>query len=153
MLLATLLQSQHLYGSRHRPMDYYSQASEWIQANHEFAYLLVFLVALVEAFGLTTLILPGTLFCIGFGALVFQGVLQPVQTFAAVYFGTFLGDNITYFTSKGILRCFQRIASVRERIERLAAPIKAQPVRFILFAHLTPYLKGLISIAAPSVIP
>jgi len=72
----------------------------WVAANPGWAYLGVFLVALVESLAIVGFMVPGAIMMIGFGALIAAGVLSfwPVCLWAIA--GAVVGDGLSYWLGR-----------------------------------------------------
>lgn len=115
-------------------------ASEW-------AYWIIFILAIAEASALTSFFLSGTLGLVVVGVLIAQGMLNPFFAIGAVYTGTLIGDVATFFLSSR-LQNIRYIRSALERFEFIREPLAASPVRFIVLGHFTPYLRAILPVLA-----
>jgi len=72
----------------------------WVAANPGWAYLSVFLVALIESLAIVGLLVPGVIMMIGAGALIAAGALdfRPVCLWAIA--GAVVGDGFSYWLGR-----------------------------------------------------
>jgi membrane protein DedA with SNARE-associated domain len=111
-----------------------SSGSIWV-------YPLIFLVALLEGFVLTTFFVNGTIAIVAVGALVAGGSLNPMFAYLSVYLGTLAGDALSYFLATKIQNV-PYLANRLQKFEKYRAPLARRPFTFTILGHLTPYLKG-----------
>lgn len=69
----------------------------WIGTNPQWAYLIVFVVALAESIAVIGMIVPGVMILFGAGALIATGDLAFWPTAAAAVAGAVLGDGFSYW--------------------------------------------------------
>ncbi len=111
------------------------------------AFMTAFVVALLEAFALTTLLVPGCLMTVGMGVLLAFGRIHPVGCVAGVLAGMWIGDQISFL----LARCASEGLARWKMGQRLLAPLRdigRSPARKILLAHFCPHLSGLAPAAA-----
>lgn len=122
-----------------------SSGSQWI-------YVAVFGMAVLEGFALTTFVINGTIGFVALGGLLAKGYLNPTAVVASIYFGTMVGDGLTFMLSTRLQR-IRAIARHKRRIEQYRMPLVQRPFRFLVLGHLTPYLKGVSALLAGGVLP
>lgn len=124
--------------------QFVSSASPW-------TYFAVLAMAVLEGFIVTTFAINGTIGFVAVGGLLARGHLSPAATILCIYAGTLLGDSLTFLLSARL----QRIGPIARRlpvIEKYRGPLATHPFRFIVLAHLTPYLKSVCALAAAGVL-
>jgi membrane protein DedA with SNARE-associated domain len=115
-------------------------ASNWV-------YWAIFVLAIAEACALTSFFLSGTIGLVVVGVLIAQGMLDPIFSITAVYFGTLIGDVTTFFLSSQLQK-IRYIRSAIDRFEPIREPLSRAPLRFILVGHFTPYLRAVLPVLA-----
>ncbi|MBI4890934.1 MAG: hypothetical protein HY821_09945 [Acidobacteria bacterium] len=115
-------------------------------------YVAVFGTAVLEGFVLTTFAINGTIGFVALGGLLAKGYLNPPAVVASIYFGTMVGDGLTFILSTRLQR-IRAIARHQRRIEKYRMPLVQRPFRFLVLCHLTPYLKGVSALLAGGVLP
>ena len=70
---------------------------DWIHQNPGLAYLIVFLVSMVESLAVVGVIVPGMVFLFSIGALVGSGTLDFFMLAMLGTFGAILGDAISFY--------------------------------------------------------
>jgi membrane protein DedA with SNARE-associated domain len=78
----------------------FKQLLEWISANPEWAYLVVFSVAFSESVAIVGMIVPGVMIMIGAGALIATGDLAFLPTASAAVIGAIAGDGLSYWIGR-----------------------------------------------------
>jgi membrane protein DedA with SNARE-associated domain len=79
-------------------MDYLAtEAIAFIKANPAWAALVIGLTAFGESFVFLSLLFPGTVILIACGALISEGVLDPVSPVLAGIVGAVLGDAVSFW--------------------------------------------------------
>jgi membrane protein DedA with SNARE-associated domain len=123
-----------------------------VSSNSPWIYAIIFAVAVLEGFVLTTFFVSGTIAIAATGALVARGLLSPSLAFLCVYLGTLLGDSISYLLSARIQH-FPSVADKLRAYDHYRAPLARRPFAFTVLGHLTPYLKGVNAFLAGGVLP
>lgn len=128
--------------------------AEYIQTltSSEWAYAVIFLLAVAEASVITSYFLSGTIAFVVVGALVSRHFLDPVWAILAVYAGTVIGDVSSFLFSRSLQRVSFVAAGIR-RLGWLRRSLAAAPARFILVGHFTPYLRAMMPVLAAGVVP
>lgn len=121
-----------------------SSGSPWI-------YFAVFVMAILEGFVITTFAINGTIGFVALGGLLARGYLNPLATISCIYFGTTVGDGLTFLLSSRLQRT-GLVARYQRKFDRYRAPLSLNPLRFIVLGHLTPYLKGVSALLAGGVV-
>jgi len=69
----------------------------WIAANPEWAYLLIFFVAMFESLALVGMLVPGAVLLVGAGPPIAAGVLSFWPVILWAIFGAIVGDGVSYW--------------------------------------------------------
>jgi membrane protein DedA with SNARE-associated domain len=106
-------------------MDYLAtEALAFIKANPDLAALVIGLTAFGESFVFLSLVFPGTVILIASGALVSEGVLDPISPILAGIIGAVLGDAVSFWIGQKFGPFLPRIWPFRNHPERLVRGIK-----------------------------
>jgi undecaprenyl-diphosphatase len=70
---------------------------EWMQHHADWAYVSIFVIALVESLAIIGLFIPGVALMIGAGGLIASGILNFSITCASVFAGAVIGDTLSYW--------------------------------------------------------
>jgi membrane protein DedA with SNARE-associated domain len=95
-----------------------------IKANPAWAALVIGLTAFGESFVVLGLLFPGTTILIASGALVSEGILNPILPILAGIIGAVLGDAVSFWIGQKFGPFLPRIWPFRNHPERLAQGIK-----------------------------
>ncbi len=111
------------------------------------ALLAGFLVALLESFALSTLIVPGCLVTVALGVgIVFERV-HPAGCIVGVLLGMWIGDQLSFCLAR-LGGAWFRKTRVGSRVMSVFTSMQRSPARTLLLAHTCPYLSGLAPAAA-----
>jgi membrane protein DedA with SNARE-associated domain len=106
-------------------VDYLAtEALAFIKANPAWAALVIGLTAFGESFVFLGLLFPGTTILIASGALVSEGVLNPILPILAGIIGAVLGDAVSFWIGQKFGPYLPRIWPFRNHPERLVRGIK-----------------------------
>jgi membrane protein DedA with SNARE-associated domain len=106
-------------------MDYLAtEAVAFIKANPSWAALVIGLTAFGESFVFLSLLFPGTVILIASGALVSEGVLNPISPILAGIIGAVLGDAVSFWIGQKFGPFLPRIWPFRNHPERLVLGIR-----------------------------
>lgn len=106
-------------------MDYLAtEALAFIEANPAWAALVIGLTAFGESFVFLGLLFPGTTILIASGALVSEGVLNPILPILAGIIGAVLGDAVSFWIGQKFGPFLPRIWPFRDHPERLMRGLK-----------------------------
>jgi membrane protein DedA with SNARE-associated domain len=106
-------------------MDYIAaQALAFIRHNPDWALLIIGFTAFGESFVFLSLLFPGTAILIAAGALVSEGLLNPLSTIGVGFIGAVLGDSVSFWLGGKLGPALPEIWPYRGRPERLANGIR-----------------------------
>lgn len=115
-----------------------------IQDNLYLAYLIIFVFSLLENSIYFGFIVPGTVLLVAAGAIAQQGTLSLPICFVLAFTGTALGDSGSYWITRYAGAKILRRAKVQKAVHTYGMSISQSAGRFIVLAHLSPYLRSLI---------
>ncbi len=111
------------------------------------ALLAGFVVALLEACALTTLIVPGCVVTVALGVGIAFEKVHPVGGILGVLLGMWSGDQLSFWMAR-LGGAWFRITGVGSRVVSVFTSIERSPARTLWLAHTCPYLSGLAPAAA-----
>jgi membrane protein DedA with SNARE-associated domain len=114
-------------------------------------YIGFLVLAVAEAFVVTTYLLSGTLVFVAVGTLIVLGKVDPAVV-VLIYAGTVLGDCLSFALSGRL----QNIGWIKNRVktlDRFRGPLALSPIRFFAAAHMAPYLRGATAFLAGGILP
>ncbi len=123
-----------------------------LNSGSSWVYAVIFAIALLEGFVLTTFLINGTIAIVAIGALLAQGYLNPIYALTCIYVGTLSGDSLSYFLSARLQK-FKAIAGRLQAYDSYRAPLARRPFVFTILGHFTPYLKGMNAFLAGGILP
>lgn len=80
--------------------DWLNPFIDWIQANPEWSYVLVFLTAALESLAIVGLFLPGAILMFAIGTLVAAGALPLAETLLVAVLGAVVGDGVSFYIGR-----------------------------------------------------
>lgn len=111
------------------------------------ALLAGFVVALLESFALSTLIVPGCLVTVALGVgMAFERV-HPVGCIVGVLLGMWAGDQLSFCLAR-LGNGWFRKTRAGSRVVSVFTSMERSPARTLMLAHTCPYLSGLAPAAA-----
>lgn len=111
------------------------------------AFTAGFLIAVAEAFVLSTLIVPGTLMTFSMGVLIAYGRIHAAGCVIGVFLGMAAGDQASFWLARHCGSWLSRSKLGKKFLEPING-VRTSPVRTLLLSHLCPYLSGLAPASA-----
>jgi membrane protein DedA with SNARE-associated domain len=111
------------------------------------ALLAAFMVALLESFALSTLLVPGCLVTVALGVGMAIEKVHTAGCIVGVLLGMWTGDQLSFWMTRFCGAWFRK-TRVGSRVVSVFSSMERSPARTLLLAHTCPYLSGLAPAAA-----
>ena len=106
-------------------MDYLAtETLAFIKVNPGWATIVIRLTAFGESFVFLSLLFPGTVILVASGALMSEGLLDPISPIIAGIMGAVLGDAVSFWLGQKFGPFLPKIWPFRSRLERLTRGIR-----------------------------